>query len=111
MPKMDVPQAVRTRPPEPERAAAKPLVIEVPASGNSTPAKLLPPTIFILANGERLETRRFLLTTSNLLVDADRNRRIVPIDMLDIAATTTANHERGIDLRIPADKNEISLSF
>ena len=30
---------------------------------------------------------------------------------LDIEATTAANHERGIDLRIPADRNEISLSF
>jgi hypothetical protein len=31
--------------------------------------------------------------------------------MLDIDATVTANRERGIDLRIPADRNEISLSF
>jgi hypothetical protein len=31
--------------------------------------------------------------------------------MLDIEATVSANHQRGIELRIPADRNEISLSF
>jgi hypothetical protein len=41
----------------------------------------------------------------------DRQQRTVPLDMLDINATIAANHEHGIDLRIPADRNEISLSF
>ena len=72
---------------------------------------MLPPTIFILANGERLETRRYVLTASNLSVSIDRQQRTVPRDLLDINATITANHERGIDLRIPVDGNEISLSF
>jgi hypothetical protein len=67
--------------------------------------------MFILINGERLETRRYVLTASNLTVSIDRQQRTVPFDLLDINATITANHERGIDLRIPADRNEISLSF
>jgi hypothetical protein len=86
-------------------------VIEIPGAANSTAAKMLPPTIFILANGERLQTRRYLLTASNLSVSIDRQQRTVALDLLDINATITANHERGIDLRIPADRNEISLSF
>jgi hypothetical protein len=72
---------------------------------------MLRPTIFILVNGERLETRRYVLTASNLTVSIDRQQRTVPLDLLDINATITANHERGIDLRIPTDRNEISLSF
>ena len=72
---------------------------------------MLPPTIFILANGERLETRRFLLTASNLSFSIGRQQRTIPLDRLDLDATIAANHERGIDLRIPADRNEISLSF
>jgi len=64
-----------------------------------------------LANGERFEARRFVLTASNLSVSIDRQQRTVPFDMLDVNATITANHERGIDLRIPADRTEISLSF
>jgi hypothetical protein len=46
-----------------------------------------------------------------LSVSLDRQQRTVARDLLDIDATITANHERGIDLRIPADRNEISLSF
>ena len=72
---------------------------------------MLPPTIFILANGERLETRRFLLTATNLSFSVDRQPRTIPLDRLDLDATIAANQDRGIDLRIPADRNEISLSF
>lgn len=95
----------------PEPSVPKAQVIEIPGVANSTAARMLPPTIFVLANGERLETRRFVLTASHLSVNIDRQQRTVPLDMLDINATITANHERGIDLRVPFDRNEISLSF
>jgi hypothetical protein len=102
-------------PREPEPPAAKPLVIEVPSevpsAANSRDTKTLSPTVFILEDGERVETRRFLLTASVLSFSVDRQQRVVPFDMLDINATIRANHERGIDLRIPVDRNEISLSF
>jgi hypothetical protein len=97
-------------PPTAEPPIPKAQVIEIPGVANPN-AKALPPTIFILANGERLETRRFVLTASLLSVSIDRHQRTVPLDMLDINATVSTNHERGIDLRIPDDRNEISLSF
>jgi hypothetical protein len=103
-----VPPVVIRQTPEPP--VPKSQVIEIPSRANPN-AKMLPPTIFILANGERLETRRFVLTASNLSISIDRQQRTVPVDMLDINATITTNHERGIDLRIPADRNEISLSL
>ena len=111
-----VPLVVILRPDErrsrmPEPPPTKPLVIEIPGAANSTAARTSPPTIFILANGERLEARRFVLTASNLSVSIERQQRSVPFGMLDVNATITANHERGIDLRIPADRSEISLSF
>jgi len=95
----------------PEPPAPKAQVIEIPGAANSTPAKMLPPTIFILATGERLETRRYVLTASHLSVNIERRQRTVPLDMLDIDATLAANRERGIDLQIPTDRTEISLSF
>jgi len=94
----------------PETPVPKAQVIEIPGVANPN-AKGLPPTIFILANGERLETRRFVLTASLLSVSIDRQQRTIPFDLLDINATITANHERGIDLRMPGDRNEISISF
>ncbi len=98
-------------PRETEPRASKPLVIEIPTAANSGIAKMPQPAIFIFANGERVETRRFLLTARVLTLSVDRRQRDVPFDMLDIDATITANRERGIDLRIPADRNEISLGF
>jgi hypothetical protein len=102
------PAAVIQRTLAPRRPHAQ--VIEIPSVSNS-PAKELPPAVFILASGERLEARRFVLTASNLSVSIDRQQRTVPVSMLDLNATLAANHGRGIDLRIPDDRNEISLSF
>ena len=95
----------------PEAPVPKGQVIEISAAANSSAAKVLPPTIFILASGERLESRRFVLTSRLLSLSIDRQHRTVPIEGLDISATIAANHERGIDLRIPDDRNEISLGF
>lgn len=85
--------------------------IEIPSIANAGAPKMLPPAVFILASGERLEARRFLLSASLLSVSVDRQQRTVPLAMLDLQATLSANRERGIDLRIPDDRNEISLSF
>ena len=95
----------------PEPPLPKGQFIEIPASEKLAAAKVLPPTIFILANGERLETKRFVLTASLLTVRIGRQQRTIPLQMLNIDATVTTNHERGIDLQVPDDRNEISLSF
>jgi hypothetical protein len=55
--------------------------------------------------------QRFILTASNLSFNLDRKQRVIPLAMLDLNATAAANSERGIDLRVPEDRNEISLSF
>jgi hypothetical protein len=85
--------------------------IEIPSVANAPAPKIPPPAVFILANGERLEASRFLISASLLSVSIDRQLRNVPINMLNLQATLSANHDRGIDLRIPDDRNEISLSF
>jgi hypothetical protein len=85
--------------------------IEIPSAANAAAAKMPPPAVFILANGERLETRRFLLSATLLSLSIDRQQRNVPLAMVDIHATLSANHDRGIDLRIPDDRNEVSLGF
>lgn len=85
--------------------------IEIPSAANAAAPKMPPPAVFILASGERLEARRFVLSASFLSVSIDRQLRNVPLNMLDLQATLSANHDRGIDLRIPDDRNEIFLSF
>ena len=102
-------QRVREEPP------AKPVppaqVIEIPHAASSAVLKALPPTVFILTSGERLESERFVLTANSLSISVQRTPRTIPLDMLDIDATLAANRDRGIDLRIPNDRNEISLRF
>jgi hypothetical protein len=97
--------------PERERPLAVAQIIEIPGAGNQKQMNLPLPAVFVLANGEQLETQRFVLTVSSLSVNIDRCERVIPWEAIDLGATTAANRERGINLRIPADRNEILLSF
>lgn len=103
--------AVRARPAEREIPAASPKVIELPGASNSATFKPEPPATFILTSGERFEARRYLLTHDTLYLTVDHQERSFPLAMLDINATTAANHERGVEMRIPAGRSEFSLSF
>jgi hypothetical protein len=104
------PEPAVISPPAQEPTPPKAHIIDIPASANSFPAKRLPPTVFILGSGERLETSQFLLTAAKLSINDDQRQRIISLDQLNLDATIAANRERGIDLRIP-DQNEIWLRF
>jgi hypothetical protein len=105
-------QSIRSRPAAQTLPPAAPMLIELPGTADlAVPAKPLPSAVFILTNGERLQAQRYLLTHDRLYLTISRQQRTIPLGMLDIEATVSANHQRGIELRIPADRNEISLSF
>jgi len=93
-------------PPEP------PKLIEIPETNKAgaTPKSSVP-ALFVFTNGERLEARRYTFTADSLRVETGRQQRTVPLDKLDLDATIAANRERGIDLQIPTDKNQIFLGF
>jgi hypothetical protein len=101
----DLPAATREKP------LPKSQVIDIPSNTDSRAPKSVSPTIFILVSGERLESSRFLLSARNLSITIDGQHRAIPLEMLDLDATMAANRQRGIDLRIPADQNEVVLSF
>lgn len=105
---------VRVREETPAREPERPLpaqVIEIPNVSKQADVRPMPATIFVLTNGEKVEAQRYLLTASSLSVTVQRNQRTIPVQMLDLDATEAANRDRGIDLRIPNDRNEISLRF
>jgi hypothetical protein len=114
-------QRILYSPPEPERTPAAAQVIELPRTPGMKEAEPQPPAIFVLKSGERLEARRFLLTATTLSVtgnvnsntnlNTSRSQRVIPLDALDLDATVAGNRQRGITLQIPADQNEICLSF
>lgn len=91
-----------------------PLMIEVPqerSSGSSVPPKPLPRTVFVLGNGERLESDHYTMEDGVLRLVVDGQQRAIPLRALDARATIAANRERGIDLKIPQSRSEVYVAF
>jgi hypothetical protein len=88
-----------------------PKLIEVPQSKEAPVARRQLPALFVLKNGERLESRDYFLTAESLQIQVGHQRREIPIDTLDLDATIAANHERGIEVTIPRDRTAVFVSF
>ena len=84
---------------------------EITLSKEAVPAKPQPPTVFVLTDGERLESHEYLLTASSLSIDVGRQQRNIPVNKLNIDATLAANHERGIELAFPRNSGTVVLGF
>jgi hypothetical protein len=97
-----------TRPTPPREG---PKVTEVTTSKEASPGKPQAPTVFVLTDGEKLESHEYLLTASSLRIDVGRQRRIIPVRQLNIDASLAANHERGIELTFPRNSGTIFLGF
>jgi hypothetical protein len=109
-PMMMVPPS-RSRFGAPLRIPASPKITELPGAASAEASKPLPPAMFILNNGERIEAQQYLLTYDHVHLTVGREQRTIPLAMLDLNATLAADRQRGIDLRVPAGRGEISLGF
>jgi len=90
---------------------SSPQLIEIPLSGKSAPAKPEPPALFVLNNGERIETKHYFLTAKSLSLEVAHRQRNIPISDLDIDTTIAANQQRGLDLNIPTNRDTVFVSF
>lgn len=97
--------------PEPQRVATAPKVTEIPAGRKTESSRRSPAAVFILASGERIESRQYLLTADSVQFTVDRKRRRIPLEALDLHATIAANRERGLELQLPAGGGEVVLGF
>ena len=70
-----------------------------------------PPAIFILKNGERIESSRYTLTATEVRVEKGDADRTIPVSALNLEATNAANTARGLDLKIPTGNNQMTISF
>lgn len=97
-----------------ERAPATPVespkLIEVPLPKDAV-VKPQPPALFVLTNGEKLESRRYVLSADSLQIDVNRKQRTIPISQLNVDATVAANQQRGIDVSIPQDRSSLFVGF
>ena len=94
-----------------EPAPGRPQLVNVPPVATTTLAKPIPKTVFIFTDGARLEADHYQLNAKFLNVTAEGQQRSIPLSALDVKKTIAANHERGIDLKIPTNGNEIFLAF
>lgn len=74
-------------------------------------AKPTPPAVFILSNGERVESNHYILTTDGVRLQDKGGERTIPTKELNVNATMTANNERGLHLVFPTSTSQITLSF
>ena len=112
------------QPPAPSASASQPVVvmakeaappqspklIEIPLPKDSA-AQAKPPAVFVLNNGEQLESRRYVLSVDSLRVEVGHSQRVIPISALNVDATISANQQRGIDLAFPQDRSSLFLGF
>jgi hypothetical protein len=71
----------------------------------------LPPAVFIMLNGDRLEASRYVLTVHSLRLQQGQTERTIPLSTVNMQASIAANRERGIDLNVPSHRGEITLGF
>jgi hypothetical protein len=86
-------------------------LIEAPLGPDAEPSKPLPPTVFILKTGEKLEANHYTITAGSVHIGEHGNERNIALAALDTKATIAANHERGIEIKIPTQNNQIFLGF
>jgi len=95
----------------PAQPVEPPKLVELAPSREASSTKPQPPTLFLLKNGERLESRTYLLTAQSLQIDVGSERRTIPVSSLDLDATIAANHQRGTEVIVPRDSTTVFLSF
>ncbi len=100
----------------PERAAPSapppsPKLVEVPLDGPATSAKEQPPALFVLQNGQQIESDRYVLSDQSVTVDVGRQQRTIPLSDIDLNGTMAANRQRGVEIAFPRDPNSLFISF
>jgi peroxiredoxin len=86
-------------------------VIDIPPDKDSRPGQPLPKAVFVLTNGERLESDRYTMDPQFLHIAVEGEERIVAMSSVDVLATESANRARGLAVKIPTSKSEVFVSF
>lgn len=99
--------------PAPDPNAPQAVIWEAPEipGKKQAPAQPTPPAVFVLANGDRLETARYLVTVNSVRVEQNGIQRTIPLNELNVDQTVAANKARGLNIKFPTDKSQIMLGF
>jgi thiol-disulfide isomerase/thioredoxin len=95
----------------PSVAGSAPQWTYVSGGQSSLPKKPLPKTIFVLTNGEQLESDHYVIGGGFVDATVAGEQRHIALASLDTRKTITLNHQHGVDLTLPTNKNEVFLGF
>jgi len=95
----------------PRAPAPSPKLVEVPLDGPAKPAKEQPPALFVLQNGQQIESDRYTVSDRSVTIDVGRQQQTIPLSDLDMNETMAANRQRGVDIAFPRDSNSLFISF
>ena len=99
--------------PAPDPNAPQAVIWEAPETPGKKqpPAQPTPPAVFLLSNGDRVETARYLVTMNSVRVEQNGMQRTIPLSELNVDGTVAANRARGLNIKFPTDKSQIMLGF
>lgn len=95
----------------PSQGIGRSTIIVVPGGASALSAKPVPKTIFVFANGERLEADHYTLDATLLHVVVGGQQRTIALSALDMKTTIAVNHQRGVDLKVPKSRSEVFVTF
>ncbi|MGA7459496.1 MAG: hypothetical protein WBW69_04680 [Candidatus Korobacteraceae bacterium] len=107
------PASGKAHAPAPDPNAPQAVIWEAPETPGKKqpPAQPTPPAVFVLSNGDRVETARYMVTMNSVRVEQNGMQRTVPLSELNVDATVAANKARGLNIKFPTDKSQIMLGF
>jgi thiol-disulfide isomerase/thioredoxin len=98
-------------PAAPPSGGAGPQWTYVSGGQSFLPTKPIPKTIFVLVNGEQLESDHYVIGGGFVDATVAGEPRHIALVTLDTKKTIALNHQRGVDLKIPTGKSEVFLGF
>jgi hypothetical protein len=72
------------------------------APPNRSAAQPVTPTVLVFRDGRRAEVQNYAIAGQTLWVFNERQAKKYPLSDLDLAATTAANEQRGIEFSVPS---------
>ena len=97
------PRGKRPAPAPGKKAVAAPVASSTPP-GAVEPDEATPTTVLVFHDGHRIEARNYAIVGQSLWIYTADDSKKVPLADLDVAATKTANSDRGVVFQVPAAK-------
>jgi uncharacterized protein YlxW (UPF0749 family) len=80
------------------------VITPTPASASPEVDERTPLTVLIFQDGRRTEAQNYAIVGQTLWIYTEQDSKKVPLAELDVAATKTANSDRGIVFQVPNTK-------